>query len=113
MILRLVLKRERVEFFGLTLPLNFVGIFSILTMLAFTGGRVCSAIHIDKLIFLIVALSPLVYLVGTTVCARALVKSEIKREAFSWMVFNIVLLAGLIYFSQAFLVEFKITLFGF
>ena len=103
-----MLKKQNSALIGLVISFFPMLIFCSLALLALTNRTLGSAIAVDKLILLTVALSPVVYGVGAIVSVTALAKSEMKVTAFVGAAANIAMLIFLFYFRQSFLKEFEL-----
>ncbi len=100
-------QKEKAALTGLILPSFPILAFGLLVLLSLTNSTVSSIIVVDKLILLVVALSPVVYVAGAIISIIALVKSQMKITAFAGAAVNIGLLIFLLYFGKSFLMEFS------
>ncbi len=100
---------ESAAFVGLLLPLGFVLAFGVLLFLSLVSTSISSAIEADRLMLLLVALSPIGYIVGAILSIVALLKFDMRVTACTAVVVNLSMLAFLVYFAQSFLVEFRIV----
>jgi hypothetical protein len=100
------LKKEKAALIGLILPFLTIETNLVLALLPLTNITVSSAIAVDKLILLMLGLSPLICILGGTVSIIAFVKSEMKITAFVGAVANIALLIFMVYFSPSFAKDF-------
>lgn len=79
----------------------------MLILVSFASYTISSIIFIDKLILLVVVLSPMVFALGVIVSIIALVKFENKVASLIGIVLNMALLVALLYSIKPFLIEFK------
>ncbi len=101
-----ILKKQKAALVGLIVPFFTMVVFILLALLSLTNRTVSSAIAIDKLILVIVGLSPVIYTMGAIVSITALVKSKMRITAFAAMVVNIALLIFMLCFRTSFLKDF-------
>ena len=106
------MKSKKTELIAIKLPITFVGVFGLLTLLAFTSSKIGAVIFIDKLILISIVLLPAVCILGMIVSIIALLTSKKKMTALTGIILNVSLLIVLLCVSKPFIVEFKLTLLG-
>ena len=100
------MQKRNIASVGIWLPSYAVCITALLILVSLASSAVSSVIFADKLILLVIGLSPVAFVSGAAVCAVALIKRRNRATAFAGIVLNIVLLAALLYFfARPFIVE--------
>jgi hypothetical protein len=99
---------ETIAWFGVLLPVGALLVYGTLAFVAFVSPTVAGAISIDKMLLVVIALSPAAYVAGLVFSAVALLRHDVRLVALAGVALNIVMPALLLYFGRAFLVEFRL-----
>ncbi len=107
-----MLQKKKTAMFSQTLPCVLITVYALLTLLGFSNSKVSAAIFLDKLIWIVAALLPVLFALGAIISIVALFKSKKKSDAVAGLILNFALLITILWFSPSFIAEFKFTILG-
>ncbi len=107
-----MLQKQKTVMISKTLPCVLIAVYALLTLLGFSNSKISAAVFLDKLIWIVVALLPVLFALGAIMSIVALFKSKKKSDALAGLIFNIALLIVILWFSPSFIAEFKFTILG-
>ena len=99
---------ETVAWLGVLLPVGALMVYCTLAFAAFVSPATAAALSIDKVLLVVIGVSPAAYAAGLVLSGVALLRFDVKLVALAGMALNIGMLALLLYFGRAFLVEFRV-----
>jgi len=101
------LRAKVFTYVGLLLPVVILLSFSTLMFISLLSPSLSAALAIDRALLFLVAVSLPAYSAGFILSVRSLLRSTMKLTAFTAVGLNVTMLALLLYWSRAFLMEFR------